>query len=224
MTDVSARADALRELIGGGNLPSDAAGIEALLSCCEDLVYVGEAPVAQSLLEGASKTFPALPAGTTARIEVVRARVLSEVRKEHEALGVIDALLRSNRVSNVLSTEDELQVRICECKCLWRLNRAEEAVRKATALRRELLTGPDSALLANCNLQLSSAHMTRGDLRTARRFCQEAIVSAYRSEQPAIEAEALANLAMLDEWTAVGRAATRQRLTPSPYGSINMRP
>src|SRR5580765_6412207 len=98
MTHASARANALRELIEVGNLPIHGAGVEALVSCCEDLLFVGEAIVAEGLLDNASTALAQLSPEALARIEVVRALVFSEIRKERQALAIAESQLHANGI------------------------------------------------------------------------------------------------------------------------------
>src|SRR5262249_32750537 len=76
----------------------------------------------------------------------------------------------------------------------------------------ELLLLPDSALLAICSIQLSSAEMRNGEFRQARRYALEAIVSARRADDAYFESVALNNFGQMERsfcrWDSAESACT----------------
>ncbi|TMQ61272.1 MAG: tetratricopeptide repeat protein [Candidatus Eisenbacteria bacterium] len=198
MSEILARAAALRDLVRGDSATSHSRPLaEAVLACCEELVAAGEFTPA---LELVAKTLSlrSLPEEWVMRLELVRATALRVAGQYEAALEKVRAIARDH--SGILETEkpERHRLQISEAACLWRMNRVDEAVERLSSLRAELLTRPDSSLLASCTLELSSAEIFRGRHSVARGFVLEAIVSARRSGNKFVEAIALDNLGRLE--------------------------
>jgi transcriptional regulator with AAA-type ATPase domain len=212
MTDALSRAAALTQILesSSGNLSKQHMA-EALISCCEDLIDCGEASVALELLRCSSNLEEGFNNEWAVRIESVRARALSRKGDFVESIKCIRALFSSQAELLATIPHEAHRLRICEAGCLWRLQRADEAVERLIRIRSELLNQPDSDLLALCSLNLCSAQMLCGDYGSARKFALEAIVSSTRCNNRGVEAMAQASLGRLERmncrWSTASEAS-----------------
>lgn len=199
MNDVLTRAAALENLVGREtpDSPADALA-EAVITCCNDLIEAGEPRMAVSLAGNSARLVPRTNRSWALRLGIVQARALRMAGDYEDALTLVQSISREMAVDISPRSDEEYELRICEAGTLWQLNRVNDAVVRLDGIRRELLTKPDSALLAACALQLSSAEMMRGNFAPARNFALEAVVSARRCGARFIEAMALGNIGQLE--------------------------
>jgi tetratricopeptide (TPR) repeat protein len=200
MNDMIARAVALQGLIAseGSGTPPARPLAEGVVQCSIDLVSAGETDLALSLMEAATSVVAEAGPEWTLRLDLARVRALSFRGESQQALELCRSL--GHHHSGLLASlpTESIELRISEGACLWMLNRVEEATERLMAVRTELLRLPDSALLARCALQLSSAAMRRGTSHDARAHALESIVSARRCGNRYLEGVALNNLGQID--------------------------
>lgn len=207
MNELKTQAAALFTQLERAPTPQDATTlVEAALVCGDDLLMAGESAAAIELIDHAEKFTPTLESDLGFRLQLLRARSPRGIGRYDDGLRVCVQALHTNPVAPLLP-EQRVQFRIVEAAILWQLNRVEESVEKLLQIRSELLRGPDSRLLAICTLELSSAEIFRGALRSARTYVMEAIVSSRRAGNSFVEAMALDNLARIDKFACRWAAA-----------------
>ena len=212
MNNVLLRAAALKQLIDSDQPGhADQALAEALVSCCDDLVAAGEPILALELADAASQLVSGAPRGWILRLGIARARALTTSWRDSEALELVASLRHEFEDVLRASRSEHNQLRIYEAAALWHLNRVSEASESLISVRSELLTEPDSPLLARCAFNLSSIEVVRGEHRRAREFVLEALVSARRCGDRQLEGLALLNLSLLERargrWSSAEEAA-----------------
>jgi hypothetical protein len=183
----------------------------AILSCARDLIDAGEAVRALQLLQDSSDVIGEGSEETRLRAQILRIDALVSTYKVDDALQEIRRLLASE--ADLAAYQDHLAAaKILEGRSLWYLNRVDEAIEKLLAVRQQLLSGPDSILLAACLAHLSSAALVKGDVRLSRALCLEALVSARRCGSRKHETHALGNLGILERrvcrWNSAFEAIT----------------
>jgi tetratricopeptide (TPR) repeat protein len=166
----------------------------------------GESAAVLELLSVAEQAAGSPQSGLMFRLQLLRARALRGMGRYDEGLAVCAQAL-SMSPGTIALPEQRMMLRIVEGATLWQVNRVDESVEKLLGIRSELLTGPDSRLLALCTLELSSAEIFRGALRSARTYVMEAIVSSRRVGNSFVEAMALDNLARIDKFACRWAAA-----------------
>lgn len=207
MNELRSQATALFTQLRRDPAPQEAAPlVEAALVCGDDLLMAGESTATLDLIDCAERVIPSVDSQLGFRLQLLRARSLRGIGRYEDGLRVCGQALNANPVASTLP-DQRMQFRIVEAAILWQLNRVEESVEKLLGIRSELLTGPDSRLLAICTLELSSAEIFRGALRSARTFVMEAIVSSRRAGNPFVEAMALDNLSRIDKFACRWAAA-----------------
>ena len=171
--------------------------VEAAIRLCDELTSSGEPLTALSILaELESMGEPSTPE-TTVKAMTAKVGVLNSLGRYAEALALAETTESTyvTLLQRLPETAHYLQIQ--EGASLWMLNRPDDAVRKLAKVRERLLTQPDSYLLADCSIQLSAAHMIRGEFKAARDLALDGLISARRSGNKASEGVALANYAML---------------------------
>ena len=211
MNDAFERAAALRQVAQRGQPDSPPQGFAgALLRCCEDLIDAGEPTVALELLT-LSEGIRSLDEETELKLESLRAHALCAAGRYVESLGAVRQILSSRKSLLATIPPESHRLRITQAKNLWQLNRPSEAIDDLLSLRSELLTLPDSRLLAACAFHLLTALLVKGKYDAARVYAFEAIVSSRRSGDRRLEALALDNLSRLERalcrWTSAHEAA-----------------
>lgn len=199
MTELRARALAFSRLLESPSRDAISPPVvEALLTCCDDLIGAGEASLALDVLDRASRMKLSDSGELMVRLRVRRVRALASAGKSEESLAEVRSLLGTH--SEILRQRPEMSwgLRVLEAECLWHLGRLDEAISNLISVRRELLVRPDSDLLARCALQLQCAYSVQGDYEKSRAFGLEALVSARRVGSPEVEALALDNLSRID--------------------------
>ena len=201
MNDVLARAEALTRIVETGGIgDTGQATAEAVVSCCTDLVRAGEAGPALALAELWLPRLSVVPPEWRLRTEIIRVRALSYSRRDHDALHLVQSIRDAYDDILTRGGSEDQELKILECASLWHLSRVQEAIDRLLAIRQELLTSPDSALLALCALNLGSAETVRGNYRAAWDYTLESVVSARRCRSQFLEGQALINLALLERF------------------------
>ena len=182
MIDRLTQADAIERVLSAhaneGAAPSFR---ESLIECAKGLIEQGESVRALGLLED-SLSQAQLPLDEWAvRNRALQARALFNCDRNRECLEISRQLL-SETSGEFAATHVSLMrlIRIVEGAALWRLNRVAESVEQLGSLRMELLTQPDSSLLAMCTLNLSTALLLGGDRAEAFEMALDALVTARR--------------------------------------------
>jgi transcriptional regulator with AAA-type ATPase domain/tetratricopeptide (TPR) repeat protein len=207
MIEPLARAKALTELLASpGSQSVDQSVAEAAVACCAELVECGEFQRALQLIQSSADVAEQAGKDWRLRLEVIKVRALRLSGSFGESLELSQRLLSGEQDSLRRLPHLSYELRINEAGTLTLLNRASDARELLSGIRKELLNGPDSALLASCAFNLGSAEMYRGDLAAAKRCLLEAIVSARRSGAELTEAIALDNLGRVERancrWSA----------------------
>ena len=212
MNNVLDRAAALKQLVGSGQ-PHQAkqAVAEAVVSCCDDLISAGEAGLALELADAATTWLSDSPRSWILRLGITKARALATTWRDNDAMEVIASLRRDFPGELQASQLERNQLRLYEASALWHVNRVSEALQILSSLRTELLSEPDSPLLARCAFGLSSIEVVRGEHRRAREFALEALVSSRRCGDRHYEGLALINYCLLERargrWSSAEEAA-----------------
>ena len=190
MNDVLARAAALKEILASDTSSKGTQMVgEAVISCSRELVNAGEPALALELIAGC-RVITDVDADWRFRLDTVTARVLHAAGDYKRSFRMASELLSGAESQSHRFYNETCELRILEASNLWILNRPDDAAERLLAVRSDLLCRPDSLLLAYCANQLACAESVRGNLREARRFALEAIVSARRSGNLFFEAQA----------------------------------
>jgi hypothetical protein len=160
--------------------PSPQPLVEAAVRLCEELVSRGEPSVALSLMAALEPMSESVSPETRVKAVVAKVGVLNSAGRYAEALELAETTESSCAALLRRFPDTAYCLQIHEGASLWLLNRPEEAVRRLTKVREHLLLRPDSQLLADCTVQLASAHAIQGDYGTARYFALDGLVSASR--------------------------------------------
>ena len=150
MNDVIARAAALKGLIEATSGASEQPLAEAALGCCEELLRMGETAAALSLIRDSERLTSGAGPEWALRHGIVRVHALSQAGEFDHALMLVRGLKADCARLLSSSCNEAYQLRIREANILWLTNRADESVELLTEIRTELLSRPDSVLLASC--------------------------------------------------------------------------
>jgi len=201
MNDLSVRASALIQLLAVEPLAgSDLDSLqEAIISCTDELVTMGEPRTALQIIEHAGLRARDGDETFTMRLALVEVRALRVAGRLSESLNRIQRVLAQH--SNLLakSSNEYATARVLEASVLWRLNRMDDAITILKSVRAELLSKPDTVLMACCTFELSSALLFAGRHLESKESAIEALVSARRSASTLFEGLALQNLHRLDK-------------------------
>ena len=208
LVDVIEQAAALERVLAGESA-SGLAGFAAILKCSSQLRLLGEGARAVSLLESATVLLGEEPPSARLRYSNERLRALLTAQRYSEALELSQALF-AEPTGLPAGHVDVLAARLLEAQCLWRTNRTEDSLHRLGLIRAELLGRPDSELLAECAVNIASAHVRRGNWDGAREYSVEAWVSARRLNSDLLQGMALGNLCIAERgrcrWAAAEEA------------------